>query len=286
MARSLTWLGGLVVLLGLLGSLYTYLGLEPGTAPFTLEEVDGGVALGRDGVEAQAQEGVALRTGDRVRTDAEAYAILSREGGSPIRLEGNTQVQVLAVDEGMLDLELERGQVRARVRPDAGAVRLTSEGRGVLATDADLAMAVDTDAGLAVEVDQGRVSVQGVSGVFSVDAGQRLVAARDGEGVVRDIPEELLLDVAWPEPGRVEEVTVVGQTEPGSRVRLVRPGTSEVVHAGLAGRFALPVVLAAGDNEVELAVTDPFGRSRRVTGRVRRLTDAPGLTIDLDYERR
>ncbi len=280
MPRPVTIFLVLLGLLGVLGAIGFYVGVDTGLPPLSIEVVTGTVSHERGDAVTPAEAGTTLEPGDRVRTGKEGQAVLSRAGMSPIQLGRATSLRLVSVAEDVVELELENGQVRARVRPDAGAVRLSSNGQGVLATDATFAMARD-DATTAVEVERGDVSVSGVSGASQVQQGERLVMMPDGTGAISSIPDELLLQVAWPEPSRAEMVRVRGKTEPGALVVVHGASASDPVRADAEGNFVSSVLLASGNNRVVITVRDTFGRERTTEAELERDTTGPAFQIKL-----
>lgn len=270
------------VLLGVLGSLWFYGMGARGPAELQVEAVAGAVDREREGQRHPARVGQTLRTGDRIVTGEDGVATLSRGGRAPVRIESSSAVRLLEVRDEILELELERGGIRAKVRPDLGATRVVHGDEGLVATDATFT-ARATDDLFQVDLLEGQAAVEGVADVTQLRAGERL-STLGGEASVAPTPEDLLLDVAWPgDATAAPRITLVGRTSPGARVAL--PGQPQVTpaRADVDGRFALEVALSPGDNELVVAVTDPFGETRRTTGRVRRDTPKPTLEIEVDF---
>jgi hypothetical protein len=276
---------GLAVILGLLGTLYMYAGDEARPDPLGITAVRGDVSLEHDGETTAAKVGRVLERGDRVRTGENGVAVISRGGRSPIRLTPSTEVGLVSVDDEVVELELERGRVRAKVRPDAGAVRLTSRARSVLATDADLSMAITPDGDLSVQSDRGVLSISGVAGAHKIANGQRLRALADGTSSVGPVPAELLLKVQWPAATRERVVEVGGETEPASMVEVTSSEGVKPAKADAQGRFSLRVPLTEGENTLDLLVTDAFGKQRIARGTVTRETEEQRYKVDVKFGR-
>lgn len=284
MDRALTAVA-VVLLLAAAVALWRYAGPEDGPTQLTIESVQGDVSRNRGELSQHASIGMAVLPGDRLVTGPASTTTISRGGRSPITLDSETFVSVSRVEEGLVELNVERGRVRARVRPDGGALRLVSAGRAVLATDATLSLAADADGGLAIAAEDGRVAVSGVGGVGELGPRAQAIVMPDGAVRSGPIPDDVLLDVAWPPRGQVARVTVQGQTEPGAWVRIFAAEVAGPVRADADGRFSMPVVLQEGENEVEVAVIDAFGRERRTSTQLVRDTKGPTFKVELDYER-
>ncbi len=284
MDRALTGLA-VVLLVAAAVALWRYAGPDEGPTPLTIESVQGDVARDRGDLSAHASIGMAVQPGDRLVTGPASTATLSRGGRSPITVDSETTVSVARVEDGLVELNVVRGSVKARVRPDGGALRLVNEGRAVLATDANLTVAVDAEGGFAVAAEEGQVAVSGVEGVGELGPHAQAVVLPGGAVRTGPIPNDVLLDVAWPPRGAVEHVTVEGHTEPGASVRIFAASIAGPVRADADGHFSLPVTLKEGENEVEVAVVDAFGRERRTRTQLIRDTKGPTFKVEIQYER-
>jgi hypothetical protein len=273
---------------------------KPQRAPIEVWEIEGSVRREHAGDLAAATPGMTVTQGDRILTGPDGRAVLmapppagAPEGtpGQPIRVGHGTSARLVRSTDEVVELELERGQVRARVRAPAGAprtaVRVTAQGRAVQTADGEVAVDVDGTQRFAVEVAEGEAAIEGVQGISRVVAGERLLARPGQAGRVFAVTDEPLLDVKWPGATRAATVTITGTVEPGARVRWVQPGTGvDVAHeveAGPDGRFALPISLGEGAQEVTVEVVDAFGRARRATASVVRDSTAPRIEVDLRY---
>lgn len=269
-------------------------------APIEVWEIEGSVQRDHGGELAAAAPGMTVSQGDRILTGPDGRAVLmapppqgAPEGtpGQPIRVGHGTSARLVRSTDEVVELELERGQVRARVRAPAGAprtaVRVTAQGRGVQTADGEVAVAVDDEQRLAVEVAEGEATLEGVTGVSRVLAGQRVLARPGQSARVYAVTDEPLLDVKWPGSTRAATVTLTGSVEPGARVRWVESGAEQgavhEVRADDEGRFSLQVQLNEGAQTVTLEVVDAFGRARRATASVVRDTTAPRIEVDLRY---
>lgn len=284
MDRALTALAVLLVIVAAV-ALWSYAGPDDGPTLLTVEQSSGDVARERGALEQRASVGMTIEPGDRLVTGPASAATISRAGRSPIQLDAETSVQVTRVDEGVVELEVQRGRVRARVRPDGGALRLQSAGRSILATDATFVFASDGEGGLSAAVEEGHVATAGVPGLGELSAGQQVVVMPDGAVRTSAIPDALLLDVQWPDTVTTERVIVTGRTEPGALVRVLASEVVGPVRADADGGFFVPVTLATGTNQVEVAVVDTLGRERRISAEVVREVKPPTTSIGLEYAR-
>lgn len=249
----------------------------PRSPELSVDEVVGEVVIRRDGRVEPAVKGMELVAGDEVATGAEASATLERAGEGPVTLLGNTTVRVTGLDEGVVEIELVRGQVRARVRPNAPAVRIRNRARSVRLQDAAAHVGLSDDDVLAVDALEGRVEVDVAGSPASVAVGERLVAHADGSTSVFTVPAAPLLDVAWPTAGVGPKVRLEGRADPGS---LVRVAGGEAVRVDQEGRFVLEAVVPA-DDRLAVIVVDVFGTERTLVGEVQRDVRKPNFRIDL-----
>lgn len=288
MNRAALAIVAVLVAVATLGTLYMYLGRGLGaSAPLSIETMDGTVVRIRGNDEVPGRRGMELVAGDALRTGPDGSATLSRQGRSPLSLGAGTTVQLLTVGDDLVEIELQRGEVHARWRPDAGAVRLSSGGRAVLANDATFAMRVADGGALSIEAEQGELVVEGLPEVWQLHQGERVTQLGDGPVRKGTVSADPLLDVAWPQASEAATVVVEGATEPGATVRLA-DGDGPGVVADAAGAFALPVPVGDEGRDVEVVAVDPFGREQRARGRIDRVQGrAPArIRVDVPYGRK
>jgi hypothetical protein len=244
-------------------------------------EVHGDVALiDAEGRARSADLGGAIAVGDAVQTGADGTARLATPSGATVRVGRSTTARLVHAGDGALELELERGQVRARVRPGAGAVQVRAGDRVVRTEDGEVGVARDGTR-VVVETTEGAATVEGKGGPRRVPAGQRVGWRGEAswEAPVGDAP---LLDVAWPTaPVARARWSLVGRVEPGATVRVLSVADVPPVVADDTGAFTVEVPLAEGETTVVLEVTDAFGRVRTASGRMVRDTTAPTLQLEI-----
>ena len=285
MRRVLVTLLALVVLVAMGVALWQYTGEDGATPDLWLAEVAGDVRLERPeaGV-APAARGTVLRPQDRITTADDARAVLTLGRDTTVRVGPGSAVQVVGVDETGVSLELEDGALQATVRPESGAVRVGNRGREVVATSGSFEIGVAGDV-LQIAATAGSVSLSGVDAT-RLDAGQQVTVV-DRHAEVGEIPEELLLDVAWPEPTRTraETTLVSGVTFAGAVVRLTGAFGSREVRADLEGRFSAELPLIEGENGVAIEAIDPLGRHTTRRGVLpKRDTRGPSFSGGVRYD--
>lgn len=263
---------GLVVLIAGISALWSYTSEEVRSYRVVLTEVEGEVQILARGGAVAASPGAELSADDRIRTGANSRAVLRIGRDSHVRLGASSSVEVRAVDDDGVQLELEGGALHATVRPEAGAVRIGHRGREIVATHADFSVGA-RDGVVQVDAHRGEVALTGVDRSRLV-AGEHatLVGARAEIGPV---PEGVLLEIEWPEPvtTRADRVVLQGHTAPGAVVTLVPAhGPPVEVRARDDGRFVVEVPLTEGANEVRVEAVDLLGRR----------ADAPGRLPDRD----
>ncbi len=261
------------------------LGLAWVTAPggaggLTVVEVRGQVEVrgGGGGTGRPATTGMVVGAEEAVRTGADATAVLAAGPDTEIQVEPGSSMVVRRVDAQVVSVELEGGRVRADVRGARRPVRVASEGRAVRTQDGTVAVAVE-DGVFAVEVARGSATAEGLPGVDRIEVGSSVVGLPSGEAALGDIPDEVVLDVAWPEARRTREarVPVRGRTAPGARVVVTGGADPVTVRAGADGRFEAMVRLREGAHPVVLEATDPFGRAITDEAELERDTTPPVL---------
>lgn len=285
MRRAVLVLLSLVVLGAVLVATVAYLSDETASTTLTLAEVQGSVTVtGSEGAQ-EARPGLPIQPLDRVATGDGSRAVLELGEETRIRLGPVSSIQVNAVDEEGVEIELEEGALQATVRPDAGAVRLSNRGRQALITDGDVQMGVGPDDLLLLEATRGDVMLGGIPGASLLAEGGRLVVG-DGDHVeIGRIPEDLLLAVEWPANPRTrkEAVALPGRTEPGAVVRVEGSAGVIEVRADENGEFEVEVPLYEGENPVRVEATDLMGNRIEDKGLLERDQSGPTFRGGVEY---
>ncbi len=265
MRRLVLALLALVVALAVVSAAWRYLAADTPTGRLVITELRGPVTRTAGGVAADVGEGVVLERDDQLATGPDGRVVLEL-GGAVIRLGPVSSMTVQAVDTDGVRLELQDGQLQATVRPNTSAIRVSSQGREVVATNADFSVGVRDDV-LQVATESGEVRLTGVDPPTVLPAGERATVV-DATLTREPLPTELLLAVEWEGERRTRAVTqvVTGSTSPGADVIIRGSFGRRTVRADSKGRFTAEVPLAEGDNPVELTATDVLGRSADVTG--------------------
>ncbi len=276
----------LVVIVGVVGGVWNYLTASENPSALILSTVTGTVEVIRPGSDTPLVAGAHLGPADRLSTGHDGLAVLSIGSETRIRVGPTSSLEVRAVDDEGVRIELEGGLVEATVRPGGGAVRLGNTGREVIAANADFRVAVD-DGVLQVETSRGEVALSGTSDTTRVRAGNQATVV-DRHAALGPVPEELLLQVVWPEESRTRDTVtrVAGTTAPGAVVTihgaLPEPVT---VRADGVGMFTAEVALVEGENRLDIQAVDPLGRKSPVrVSALDRDTRGPSWQGDVRYE--
>lgn len=275
---------GLIVVIAGASALWRYVAVEDLGAELVIVETSGevrvhGSSRSVDGVEP----GTVLQADDRVQTGDSSRAVLALGSDTRIRLGPTSSLQVRAISEDGVSLELENGALEATVRPESGAVRIGNRGREVIATNADFEVGA-RDEVLQVTASRGELSLVGVD-VTRVDAGSQAIIV-DRKADVGPISEDLLLAVEWPEGARTREpsTVVTGRTVPGAVVRLHHERGVVEVQADGTGSFRAEVPLAEGENEVRVEAVDVLGHQAEATHALQtRDTQGPTFQAGVEY---
>ncbi len=277
----------LLALTGVAAATMWWLVQREASSPLRITESAGAVRVKHDGREVAAAVGRALGADDVVSTGTDGRAELAFGPDGRIRLAPETSVQVRSADADGVRIELEGGAVQATVRPGSGVLRVGSHGRELQSADAEFDVALTGEDLLVAEVKRGVVRADGVDGVSTLEAGQRVSAPGSGAAVLQPIAADLLLAVEWPDvrqKTRAPSTIVRGATVPGARVRVVGGEAPVEVRADASGQFSASVRLIDGRNPLQVVARDPFGRSASVDGvTVERDARAPQLRGETTY---
>jgi hypothetical protein len=252
-------------------------------ATFQVASATGTVEAQRAGQWLPIKDGDTLTRNDVVRTAPGARAVLRLSAGTEIELRERVEIGLDRLPSGA-SLDLRRGKVVAHV----------SGAEGLEITSRDTKTANEGPAHFVVLSDErGRVSVAALSGKAKFTAGGKALTVPEGTessaeagAAPRDperIPEEVLLDVVWPEGEQrhaAETTEISGRAAPSSVVTV--NGTRTPV--GTDGHFTATVPLRTGKNPVAVEAEDLGGRTRQAAGTVVRRPPPPALrpeTTDL-----
>jgi len=274
-----------VVVIAMVTALWRYLAVDTYRGELVLTEVVGSVTLERPEVDpVAASPGTVLGAEDRIATGAGGRAVLSMGAETRARLGPTSSVQVIAVDETGISLELEDGALHATVRPGSGAVRVANRGRAVLATSGSFQVGV---AGEVMQVNalSGDVSLVGVDRT-RLDAGQQATLV-DRRAEVGEVPESLLLAVEWPAQAartRRRSDVLRGRTAPGAQVVIRGSFGERTIRADTLGHFEAEVPLGEGGNPVGIEAVDAFGARAADSGALHiRDTHGPSFQAGVEY---
>lgn len=286
MQRGFVGVLAVVVGVAMVSTMWRYLHIERQRPELTLSEVEGEVHLQRpEAGEIAPAQGMILHPSDRLATGARARAVLTLGRDTHVRMGPASSVQVVAVDEAGVSLELEDGALRATVRPESGAVQIANQGRAVLATRGEFEVGVDEDV-LQVRTIEGTTSLSGLDQT-RLEAGQQATVI-DRHADVGPIPEELLLAIDWPDTAqrtRGPSTILSGTTVPGARVRLTGTFGERLLRADAQGHFETEVPLQEGANPVEVEATDALGQRQHLVGSLQiRDTRGPTFRGGVEYD--
>ncbi len=217
---------------------------------------------------------------ERLTVGEGGRAVLGVGEGSQLTLEARSSIRVTSVEETGVRVELEEGRVQAKVSQGSTLLGIQRGDREVAVSDGAVAVTTGEGGRLRVEAEQGSADLSGFGDARSLSAGERLTLDDTGASAVEPVPDELLLEVSWPQAKatREEELVVKGEAPAFAQVRVGRAGRWWNTRADAAGQFSVVIELAEGENTVEVVVEDGFGGERRSTHVVERDTQAPQAT--------
>ncbi len=271
-----------VLILGGLG--YRAIFGGTGGAQLILETTHGEVLVESGGGSAPARPATRLRANDRLVTARGGQAVLTLGGESRLTVEESSSLTVLGLEADGVRIELEGGRIQATIRPGGASLGVVTGGGEIQADDADFAIQID-ERGAAVETTRGSLELMGFLEIEGLSAGERLLVLDNNAPVRTPIPEDLLLEVRWPDRLKTREdvMVIIGETEPGARVQGATRGGASSAVADHLGRFELHVPLAEGDNALAIEATGMMGERAEVARAVIRDGSAPVADIEIRY---
>ncbi|MFB1481606.1 hypothetical protein [Corallococcus sp. RDP092CA] len=218
-----------------------------------------------------ASKGMPLRPTDMVRTGRGSWAVVLNGEAVELRMEADTEISVEELSDELSKVLLGSGLATATVRgrpnvrhtfvlkakniesQETEAEASTSQGTFTMSNNGKGTVSVGTREGDVKLTDKrGRYVI--------VRAGQRSIVRPGQEpSAPEPIPSTVFVKMAWPTgKQRKPEVTVVGRTEPGSRVMV--DGVS--VPTDDKGAFTLNLSLKEGTNTVRVTSQGVGGASQ------------------------
>jgi hypothetical protein len=245
---------------------------------FQVVSADGQVDAYRDGRWIAIHQGDLLTRDDLVRTVPGAHAVLRLSAGGEIELREKVEIRLDRLSAAGSSVDLRHGKVVARVGAATDTLAITAR---------ETTTSTEGPAHVVVQADEhGQVSVATLKGKARFSAAGKTVELPEGTETrslragappedPERIPEEVFLQVVWPEVDRkADTAQIEGQVRPASLV------TINGAEAAVArdGRFTATVPLREGGNPVRVETEDVAGRRRTAaTTLLRRPTRPPRL---------
>jgi hypothetical protein len=246
---------------------------------FQVVSADGQVDVYRDGRWIAIRKGDLLTRDDLVRTVPGAHAVLRLSAGGEIELREKVEIRLDRLSAAGSSVDLRRGKVVARVAAASDTLAITAR-ETTTSTEGPAHVVVQSD-------EHGQVSVATLKGKARFTSAGKTVVLPEGTETrsaragappedPERIPEEVLLQVVWPEgEHRADHAAIEGHVRPASLVTI--NGASAPV--GADGRFTVTVPLREGGNRVSVEAEDLAGRRRQAAATlVRRSSRPPKLT--------
>jgi hypothetical protein len=245
---------------------------------FQVVSADGQVDVYRDGRWIAIHQGDLLTRDDLVRTVPGAHAVLRLSAGGVIELREKVEIRLDRLSAAGASVDLRHGKVVARVE-DANETLAITARETLTSTEgpAHVVVQADEHGQVSVATLKGKARFASAGKTVELPAGTETRSVRAGappEDPER-IPEEVFLQVVWPESDRhAETARIEGRARPASLVTI--NGAEAAV--GNDGRFAATVSLREGGNRVSVEAEDLAGRRREAARTlVRRAMRPPKL---------
>lgn len=251
--------------------------LVPDEDRFRVAGVQGTVDFLQDGKVYVLQAGDLLSRQDVIRTGAGASVLLRRKG-SELELRENLEVQLAFIADRQAEFSIigGKGDMSATVQDNDSTVKIHADATNAVNVGPSRWVVARGEAGkVAVAVNEGNVQFAGRGRSVIVKAGtESLAASNKPPSDPVQTPEDLLLDVVWPEQQQERDTArIAGKAAPSSTVRV----NGQAVVVGDDGTFKAEVPLKVGNNAVEVQARDVQGRKKSATENVRRQAKAPAL---------
>jgi hypothetical protein len=256
---------------------------------FQVVSADGQVDAYRDGRWIAIRQGDLLTRDDLVRTVPGAHAVLRLSAGGEIELREKVEIRLDRLSAAGSSVDLRHGKVVARVAAANDTLAITAR---------ETTTSTEGPAHVVVQADEhGQVSVATLKGKARFTSAGKTVELPEGTETSSPragappedperIPEEVLLEVVWPEGDHhADAAHIAGRVRPASLVTINGADTA----VGTDGRFTATIPLREGGNRVTVEAEDVAGRRRqsaatllRRSTRPPRLAPVPGELWDVN----
>ncbi|MDX2020348.1 MAG: hypothetical protein SF187_08900 [Deltaproteobacteria bacterium] len=244
---------------------------------FRVAGVQGTVEFLQDQKLYVLQAGDLLSLSDVIRTGPGARVLLRRKG-SELEVRENLEIQLQSIADKQAEFSILRGSgdMTATVEDSEAIVKIRSDQTQATNQGPSRWVVARTEAGqVAVAVSAGSVEFAGRGRSVTVKAGSESVARANGAPTDPvQTPEDLLLDVVWPETTETLHTTKV-EGKAGATTKVLINGKRVLVDAD--GRFSADLPLQVGRNAVDVEARDLQGRTKKVSQTITRTPKAPAL---------
>lgn len=244
---------------------------------FYVAAVQGSVEFVQEGKVYVLQAGDLLSLKDVIRTGKGARVLLRRKS-SELEVRENLEIQLQFIADKQAEFSIlgGKGAMSATVQDVESTVRINSDATHAVNIGPSRWVVARSEEGkVAVAVNEGNVQFAGHGRSVMVKAGSESVAAANAapSDPVRT-PQDLLLDVIWPEETQAHDVAhIQGTASPSSTVSV----NGHDVMVNVDGTFKADVPLKVGNNAVRVQAQDLQGRKKVANETVKRQAKAPAL---------
>lgn len=244
---------------------------------FRVAGVQGRVEFLQDQKLYVLQAGDLLSLQDVIRTGPGARVLLRRKG-SELEVRENLEIQLQAIADKQAEFSIlaGTGDMTATVEDNDAVVKIRSDQTQATNLGPSRWVVARGEKGeVAVAVSAGKVQFAGRGRTVTVKAGSESVAAANqAPSDPVQAPEDLLLDVVWPEATETQRTTkLVGKA--GTTTKILVNGKR--VPVGNDGRFSAELPLQVGRNAIEVEARDLQGRQKKFSQTITRTPTAPAL---------
>lgn len=230
-----------------------------------------------------------VQSGDRfprdtvIRTGEGATVTLIMADDTTVVLKQNTELSIEELTAELARVKLARGRIGADV---SGKVTLQVAAEGTTAvaeTRRGKFSLFSNGRGIVVVAsERGSVKLKTSGGDWLLEAGNQAVIRKDDAPIPSAIPEEVLLNVVWPDAKvtRDKKITITGRVAPGTVVRI--NGTPAVLNPD--GTFTSSVALRRGRNPLEVEAVDMLGRKVTLEDSVLVRRTGPTVSSEAEWE--
>ena len=213
---------------------------------------------------------------DSIQVGEASVAVLGVGENTRLTIKSGTELEIAGVSSEHIMIKLDHGNVTAEVHPNSPMLSVGHRGWGVKTADGSFVVAGDGSGTVTVQGTKGETVLSGFESSH-LKEGQQVTSHTTKGEIIEPIPQELLLQVFWPEPQGEREITISGETGAFASVSMTTEFGEVKTVANSNGNFTGVIEVEEGRHSVRIETADQLGGKVTDNGEVYRDSTKPHL---------